>query len=56
MVGCVLSQLKPSALFLAVAMALAFFKAKNVELLGLYSILNCKKPANKTDQNNISRA
>ena len=33
MVGCVLSQLKPSELYI-----LSFEKAKNVELLGLYPI------------------
>ena len=43
MVGCVLSQLKPSELYiLAVwkASASAFPTAKNVELLGLYRIRN----------------
>ena len=40
MVGCVLSQLKPSELytFLAVEKASAFSTAKNVELLVLYPI------------------
>ena len=33
MIGCVLSQLKPSELCI-----LSFFIAKNVELLGLYPI------------------
>ena len=43
MVGCVLSQLKPSEIYiLAVekASASAFSTAKNVELLGLYPIHN----------------
>ena len=39
MIGCVFSQLKPSELtFLALKKASAFFKAKNVEFLGLYPI------------------
>ena len=41
MVGCVLSQLKPSLLpstFLALKNT--YFKAKNVEILGLYPIHN----------------
>ena len=39
MVGCVLSQLKPSELyFLRCGSASAFFTAKNVELLGLHPI------------------
>ena len=41
MVGCVLSQLKPSELYiLSFEKASAFFKAKNVELLGVYPIQN----------------
>ena len=39
MIGCVLSQLKPSELYiLSCASASAFFTAKNIELLGLYPI------------------
>ena len=39
--GYVLSQLNPrSSTILALQKASAFFKAKNVELLGLYPILN----------------
>ena len=50
MVRCVLSQLKPyprDSSFLAVkkASASTFFKAKNVELLGLYPIHKLDKQA-----------
>ena len=43
MVGCVLSQLKPSEFYIltfekASAFGLGLFKGKNVELLGLYPI------------------
>ena len=46
MVGCVLSQLKPSELYIlsfekrSRPLASAPFKAKNVEFLGLYPIRN----------------
>ena len=46
MIGCVLSQLKPSELYILSfekglgLRPLAFFKNKNVELLGLYPIHN----------------
>ena len=43
MVGSVLSQLKPSSTFLALKIASIFFKAKNVEFLGLYPVQNSHK-------------
>ena len=41
MAGCILSQLKPSQLYILRISASAFSTAKNVELLGLYPILKC---------------